>query len=426
MINGVYLSEAIDINDLKYNCINLIKTNCSSGKTYFSLNLLSQKAKNLSNVVYLTDSAAQRDSLSKEENCKIYNSSDKEIMNGDIIKFDKGKIIVMTYAKMGLLLKYFPKAFDAVEIIICDEIHRIYDFIEMSRKDARRHFPGTTPKEIDYWISVSCGAYLAATQLERMASGLSLDSDNKSVVPKLIVGLSATPTKAYTLFAQQINDIRINAQLVAYETLRTIYYTNLATVIANMEKGIKVIFYVPHISDIIKSIEFAKAKGFSANGIWSLNNNEYKMDKEQLRIRDYILEEHKLPEEYDFIFINAAYETSINIYGNINCMVIHTKDTDSRIQARNRYRGDLETQYLLADSGEKITLKVPVEYLNVPLNTEKKKELCSILGFRNKTGDLVGWTTTKKYLIEMGYEIKDCKPTINGKRVCCSMIIPKE
>lgn len=201
MINGSYLSDAININDLKYGCINLIKSNCGSGKSYFSIHCLAQKASNLSHVVYLTDSAAMRDSLSKEPNCKIYDVSDKVIMNGEMLNFESGKIIVMTYAKMGLLLKYYPNAFNAIEIIICDELHRIADFIEMSRKETRRHFPGTTKKEIDYWVSVSCGAYLAATYLERMASGLSLDNEEKVVNQKLIVGLSATPTKAYTLFA---------------------------------------------------------------------------------------------------------------------------------------------------------------------------------------------------------------------------------
>ena len=71
--------------------------------------------------------------------------------------------------------------------------------------------------------------------------------------------------------------------------------------------------------------------GFSANGIWSLGNDEHKMDEEKKRIREFILTKHKLPEEYDFIFINAAYETSINIFGEIDCMIIHTTDDDKRI-----------------------------------------------------------------------------------------------
>ena len=150
--------------------------------------------------------------------------------------FEQGKIIVMTYAKMGLLLKHFPEAFNAVEIIICDEIHQIKNYIDWSRKETAKRFPGVTKEEIDYWISVSCGPYLASTYIERMAAGLSLgNKDEKILKQKLIVALSATPAKAYALFGQQINEIRINAQLVAYETLHTIYYTNLASVIRNLD-----------------------------------------------------------------------------------------------------------------------------------------------------------------------------------------------
>ena len=221
-----------------------------------------------------------RDSLSKEENCKVYDKSDRAILNGELINFEKGKIIVMTYAKMGLLLKHYPDSFDAVEIIICDEIHRLYDFIQMSKKEVKRRYPGVKDEERDYWVSVSCGAYLAYTHLEKLAMGLSPNTKEEKVISqKLIVGLSATPAKAFILLDKLINEIQINAQLVAYETLHTIYYTNLASVIRNMKKGTKALFYVPYVKEIIKSINLAKEMGFKANGIWSLNN-ENSMDEE--------------------------------------------------------------------------------------------------------------------------------------------------
>jgi hypothetical protein len=153
---------------------------------------------------------------------------------------------------------------------------------------------------------------------------------------------------------------------------------------------------------------------------------EMQESEEQKRIREFILEKEELPPNYDFIFINAAYETSINIRGDVNCMIIHTTDETSRTQARNRYRGDLETQYLLLDKKEKSFLKVPAEFLNIPLDKEKKKELSDFMGFRNNTNHKVGWPTTKKRLIEAGYEIKDIKHRINGKQTSCSIISLKE
>ena len=427
MINGVYLSDAINIQDLKLGRINLINSNCGSGKSYFAINDLAKQAARLSNVVYLTDSTAMRDKLALEPTCKVYDPSDKAILSGELLNFEEDKIIVMTYAKMGLLLKFFPNSFDGVEIIICDEIHRIKDYIDWSRKDMAKKFPVANEKEIDYWVSVSCGAYLAATYIERMAAGISLATpEEQAVKQKLVVALSATPAKAYALFTNSINEIRLNAQLVAYETFHTIYYTNLASVIRNLEQGTKAIFYVPFIKDIQKSVELARQMGFRAEGIWSLTNRKNEMNEEQKRIREFILEKEELPSNYDFIFINAAYETSINIRGDVNCMIIHTTDETSRTQARNRYRGDLETQYLLLDKKEKSFLKVPAEFLNIPLDKEKKKELSKFMGFRNGCGNKVAWPTTKKRLIEAGYEIKDIKPRINGKQTSCSIISFKE
>lgn len=414
------------MSDLKYGRINLIKSNCGSGKSYFSIHTLAEQASDLSHVVYLTDSVAMRDKLSHEINCKRYEPSDKDILNGKLIHFDKGKIVVMTYAKMGLLLKYFPNTFDAVEIIICDEIHRIKDFIEMSRKDTKKHFPGVKDEEIDYWLSVSCGAYLASNYIERMAAGLSLTNDEKNVKQKLVVALSATPTKAYALFSNYINDIRLNAQTIAYETFHTIYYTNLGSALCNIPKGMKTICYVPFIRDILKSVELVQGRGLKAIGIWSINNKQHPMNEEQLKVREHILVQEELPEEYDFIFINSSYETAINIKGDVDCIIIHSTDKDTQVQVRYRYRGDLEVQYLLMDSNEVSSLKIPTDFLNTYLDKEKKKELCEFLNFRNNSGHKVGWPTTKKYLIEAGFEIKDCKPRINGKQVCCSIITYKE
>ena len=103
-------------------------------------------------------------------------------------------------------------------------------------------------------------------------------------------------------------------------------------------------------------------------------------------------------------------------------MVIHSKDLDTRVQARNRIRNDLNIQYLLADSNEIVHLSVPIEFLNTPLTVDKKKALCNILVFRNEKGERVGWTTTKRKLIELGYNIKECKRMIGGKRTCCTVI----
>lgn len=72
-----------------------------------------------------------RDFLGLQEECKVYEPSDKIIISENVKLFDEkdDRIIVMTYAKAGMLLKFHPHIFDAIEVMICDEIHRVPEFI---------------------------------------------------------------------------------------------------------------------------------------------------------------------------------------------------------------------------------------------------------------------------------------------------------
>lgn len=56
------------------------------------------------------------------------------------------------------------------------------------------------------------------------------------------------------------------------------------------------------------------------------------------------------------------------------------------------------------------------------MNTEKKKELCGVMGFKNSKKVVVGWTTTKIRLEELGYKIEDGIVTLNKKRTRVSRI----
>jgi len=44
-----------------------------------------------------------------------------------------------------------------------------------------------------------------------------------------------------------------------------------------------------------------------------MNNKDEPMSKEQLELREYLIETGRFPENLNVLIINAAYETSINI-----------------------------------------------------------------------------------------------------------------
>ena len=66
--------------------------------------------------------------------------------------------------------------------------------------------------------------------------------------------------------------------------------------------------------------------------------------------------------------------------------------------------------------------EIMLDYLSIPLVTDDKKELSNKLKLTDNHGRLLKWKGVKKFLIKNGYNIKDTKKTINGKRINVSII----
>ena len=126
------------------------------------------------------------------------------------------------------------------------------------------------------------------------------------------------------------------------------------------------------------------------------------MDAEQIAVRKYILDYSKLPPEYNLFIINASSETSINIFSHVNYIVVHTKEKETQVHVRGRYRGDLDRLYLW-DSEAKI--EVPQEFLDKKLFTDDKKRLCETMRILKPNGTIRKWNSLQDVLIEAGYSI---------------------
>lgn len=134
------------------------------------------------------------------------------------------------------------------------------------------------------------------------------------------------------------------------------------------------------------------------------------MSAEQIAARDYILSYEELPPQYDLVILNASSETSINIHGQVDYIVVHSQQEDTRTQIRGRYRHDLENLYLWDNN----SFQVPEECLNRELSAEERKQLCQIIGIVDCNGRVYGWNTVKKRIVEAGYSIVEKR--INSKR----------
>lgn len=170
--------------------------------------------------------------------------------------------------------------------------------------------------------------------------------------------------------------------------------------------------------------------GLKTVALWSLNNENYSIKQEQLIVREYILDDGIIPDDYQVLIINGAYETGINIKDeDIEIVIINSTNSDTIIQARSRVRKDIELLMYKVPRAERTDIPkitVPSEYLERKLITKEKKELIKLLDIKDNRGRLMGWINFKKILFYNNYDVIDNQRiTIESKRKQASIIIDK-
>ena len=292
------------------------------------------------------------------------------------------QIVVMTYAKFGVLAERYPRFGFDFEVILCDEIHSLPKFCGFGGKKGE-----------------NCHIK-AQRHLEKVV--------NEGKVT--VIGLSATPDRAEEKLYCPIRKITVDEDVRQLETKQTIPYTNKLQLLEQLSPKDKGIVFIERVTGMIEFQKAAEAKGFRAICLWSIHQEKHRMNEEQRRVREYIITNEELPPEYDMVILNASCETGINIYGQVDYIVIHSQMPETRTQVRGRYRQDLERLYLL----DYHSIQVPEEYMDRELSAEERKALCQTLAIRNENGRIVKWTTVKSTLVEAGYSVVESRR--NSKR----------
>ena len=293
------------------------------------------------------------------------------------------KIVVMTYAKFGVLAEKFPRFGYDFELILCDEIHSLPKFRSFTDKNggSNPHIPAQKRLE----EIVRCGN-------------------------QMVIGLSATPRRALEQINCPFNHITVDDDVHRLETKQTIPYTNKFKLLDELSLEDKGIVFIGRITGMIDFYKAATAKGFKAICVWSVNSIDHPMTDAQREAREYIISKEELPPQYNMVIINASSETGINIYGKVDYIVVHHTDPDTREQIRGRYRKDLDRLYLHDNNA----IKVPEEYLDCELSTERREQLCYDIDIRNDKGSTYKWNTVKKRLELVGYSVVEKRR--NNKR----------
>ena len=138
MIGTKYLSEAVDINNLEKEKLNIIKAPTGSGKTYFALHEISSLCQNaLHQAVYLIDTINGKEQILRNYNATECNKYWLRDIEGDYLWFQEdSRVVIMTYAKFGFILSTKPEFYNYFDYIICDELHSLIRFQYFSQLPA--------------------------------------------------------------------------------------------------------------------------------------------------------------------------------------------------------------------------------------------------------------------------------------------------
>lgn len=387
---GIYLEEALkDVlrtSNFVHGMFSLIVAPCGSGKTTAAINVISKQASSPRTALMLIDTTNGKQRLAQLKELTLPYAFYEESIEHTWFpsaEFDPTKIVVTTYAQFGVWEFHNPGFHYFFDVIICDETHNIIRFPYFKDKKKKQ-----TP-QINY-------------------AAIARDAICRAVwnCDTLVVGMTATPDNIGQLNCW-INPLPIDTSaLHQYENKNIYCYANLPDLLWHLPKGKRGALYVTQVEKMQEHEQTAIAAGFRPICVWS-PNAEHKMTKEQEAARLYILEREEVPTQYDLLIFNDSLATSINLYGELDFIIIHTTNKTTITQARGRYRNHLENLYL--HSVDECGVVVPPQYLNRRLYAEDYNNLRAAIGLMdpNDSKRLLPKNRLKQLLEANGYTVTE-------------------
>ena len=127
-----YLSELVNTEMFQTDKLNVIKAPTGSGKTYFALKTIAGSLPDATHKsVYLIDTVNGQQQILKNYGAQaIYGDWEEEVDEKWISFEDNSQIVVITYAKFGVILGKNPDFHQRFDYIICDELPSGIYFIQ--------------------------------------------------------------------------------------------------------------------------------------------------------------------------------------------------------------------------------------------------------------------------------------------------------
>ena len=394
-----YLGELMTKYELSNNKNNLILAPIGSGKTYYIFNELRKNKK----ILYLCDNNNLKEQAMKEPKTYGFHNEHEFEYN-----FEVNKTYISTYKEFGSRIEFdidneYVPQFD---LIVADEIHSLIEFYSYSNDAHLSH-------AIRFLLTIH-------------------------KVP--IIMFTATPYYLTKLCEEnpqfrdnfQVIDLSKDRRIRRYTERRKCFINNLsqARLILDLKEyangfnymGMKCLIYTKRINEmqeieeLCKNIEDVDLRPIC---IWSINADK-PMNTEQLFARQYLIENERLPEEYNVLIINKASETGINIKDeNMDLAIINSTNLTEQTQARGRIRKDIDMIAVRTDLKKlpPMTINIRNKYLYKWITKDDINELIKEYNIKNKDGNYIGIRALNKILNDSGYGIDQKRVTVKGKKI---------
>lgn len=395
-----YLGEVIDIHQFKRGRVNIVVAPCHSGKTTAAIKIFKEHRSLSPSGLFLIDTTAGRDSLLSHQPAQRTPYEMAEVLNPYSCApvANRDRFVTQSYFEFGIYVRSSPEAYACTDLIICDEVHNLVRFLNIEKAQNER-------LEIDaLLLELGFGNQEYASALNYLAEKA---VSEKNCDP-IIIFMTATPRAIYAKLKEMDVPYTVfdyTGKVRCDQTSSILHYGNFGSLMNSLNE--RAIIYVPTIKQIQKFSTQADNGQRKFACLWSMHNADFPMSTEQQEIRKHILQTEQVPPDIDLLFINAAYETSINIRNeDFRTMIIHTNDTDVQTQARGRLRHDIDTLYLYDNGHEHIVEYFPEEYYGVPLSSSDRKMIAEKMALTNSKGRPLEWPSIAKALKKNGAQIE--------------------
>lgn len=390
-----YLSKVIQPEQFKRGQANIVIAPCHSGKTTAAVTKIASMASTNEKVLFLIDTTAGKQALLKrEETAKYTERWLEEIQHewwGELLSGNG--IRVMTYHQLGYQLQEHPDFMKNIEIVVCDEMHNLIKFMNIEWAQNKQSIE-------DGWGSMGKPCKVALEKLCEIAA--------KQEDAPLLVIITATVnavSKAFDSRNVPTEYFDYTQKTHCDHSEEIVYYDDLNDVLDKLEDD-RAIIYIPTIHAMKNAAERADNGWRNICCLWGVHNSDHVMTEEQCKVWDAILTTRRIPEDIDLLFINAAYETSINIDNeDFQVVIVHSSNPDVQTQVRGRLRHDIKRLYLHDSNHEHIGNYFSEEYLDKFLAVNETRAIAEKMNLRNDKGQQLKWPSVRDKLVSDGYTV---------------------